>query len=715
MNSETVRKMDSLGVDYFRINLSHTPINEFEKIIKKIQGWTNKPVCPDTEGAQLRTGFLGNNVIECKENEIIELVDLNENISKSQIPLSLQNISNYLRLNDILKIDFNSVIVQIIKIKNNYLKARVISGGIIKSNKGISVDRNIKFPHFSEKDIEAFKIAKNMNLNTFFLSFCSYPSDARELREFFNYDIKIISKIENKSGLNNLKEICTESDAILIDRGDLSRDVPLEKIAYVQKYIINTANSADTPVYIATNLMESMIESSKPTRAEVSDIVNLIDQGADGLVLAAESAIGKYPIDCIRIMLEIINEAKKPNDIKLTESVFALPTYNMISPHGGNLVQQYLNQDMKDTTKGFPLLDIDQKQQSDVLQICTGVYSPINKFMGIEELNLVLEKNKLINGAVWTLPILLQINELQSRQFSSGDQGLMKTNNSDKPFALLIIEKIEKLKSINNIAKTWFGTDNLSHPGVFQFSNGGEYIISGKPYLFPDFSTLEPFSYTPKQTRDIFYEKGWHEIIGFHTRNICHKGHEYIQNAALKTNNADALFISPVTGFKKENDFTAKIILKCYHQLIKMGIYKPFGAFLCSFNTFSRYSGPREAVFTAICRKNFGCSSFIVGRDHTGVGNFYAPEQSMNYFDELDVGMKIIKFDPVSYSTSTREFSNDFIPQGEFNHIKEISGSIVRDHLINKKDIPEYLLRSEISTILKEEFNQMPDDVLVKE
>ena len=152
------------------------------------------------------------------------------------------------------------------------------------------------------------------------------------------------------------------------------------------------------------------------------------------------------------------------------------------------------------------------------------------------------------------------------------------------------------------------------------------------------------YEFSPENTREIFYQNGWQNIIGFHTRNIPHKGHEYIQKLALEMSSSDAILISPVTGLKKEGDFTAEIIIKCYEILIRQGCYSPSGVLLSSFNTFSRYSGPREAVFTAICRKNFGCSHFIVGRDHTGVGNYYKSNASQNIFESLDFGINILSY-----------------------------------------------------------------------
>lgn len=228
-----------------------------------------------------------------------------------------------------------------LEFKDYGIIARIIKGGKIGSNKGIGVDRIINLPRFTDKDLSAFKISKELSLDTFFLSFCSSGEDVCALRKLFDYSISVISKIESNRALNNLSSICKESDGILIDRGDLSRDVSLTKIAFAQSYILDTAKSLDVPAYVATNLVESMVENPEPTRAEINDIVHTLVSGADGLVLAAESAIGKYPIECVRVVSNLIKEVdNQPTKIEL-EYLLNPSLDNIIPAHGGHLVQQF--------------------------------------------------------------------------------------------------------------------------------------------------------------------------------------------------------------------------------------------------------------------------------------------------------------------------------------------------------------------------------------
>jgi len=703
LTKRVVKKMDILGVDIFRINLSHVDINEFENTIELVKDWTNKPVCPDSEGAQLRTGNINGNNIHLVTGSTISFIGSSGKEGKAVIPLNVQSPGELLSVGDLLRIDFNSVIVQISEVEGINILARVIKGGEVGSNKGISVDRPIIMPRFTDKDLSAFNISKKLGLDTFFLSFCSSGEDVRALRELFDYPIKVISKIESNRALNNLSSICKESDGILIDRGDLSRDVPLTKIAFAQSYILDTAKRLDVPSFVATNLVESMVEKSEPNRAEINDIVQTLENGADGLVLAAESAIGKYPTECVRVISSLIKEVDtKPDQVDL-EYLLNPPSDNIIPPHGGQFVQQIMPYEEGLEIDALPIITVNQRVESDVIQITNGTYSPLNRFMNQDELDSVLDKNELLDGTVWPMPILFQLNEQQKKDSTNNGQLALKSERTGQVFAIIEVQKIEKLKDINKTAMNWFGTDNSKHPGVMQFFNSGRFILSGKPFLLGSQKQVSSPHYelTPIQTRELFNLYGWSNIIGYHTRNVPHKGHEYIQRKALEKTHADGIFISPVTGIKKQGDFTAAAIIRCFEKLVSEGFYNPFETLIGSFNTYSRYSGPREAVFTAICRKNYGCNYFIVGRDHTGVGNYYSNDSSQKIFDKINIGMNILKFDKASYCSKRKIITDDFNDFKYKNTNIEISGSGLRDMIINSKKIPDYYFRPSLLNELR--------------
>jgi len=346
--------------------------------------------------------------------------------------------------------------------------------------------------------------------------------------------------------------------------------------------------------------------------------------------------------------------------------------------------------------------------------MANGTYSPVNRFMNSEEVNLVLNENCLLNKVAWTLPILLQVDKELATQMPKNGEIALRSQRTGKIFAVLNIECIQQINNVkNDWIQKWFETNSTDHPGVYQFINSGDYIISGKPFLIINNSNSVKVAYdmTPHQTRKIFYRKGWYNIIGFHTRNVPHRAHEYIQKKALEQINADAIFISPVTGIKKKGDFNTDIIIRCYEELIRKKVYGDYDVLLGAFNTYSRYSGPREAVFSAICRKNFGCNYFIVGRDHTGVGNYYKSNASQNIFESLDLGIKILSFDNVCFFEEKAEilFSPD--NNGTSEKIKSISGTEIREFLLKGVAIPEYLARNEVIDILQEYYKKGVNDV----
>jgi len=534
----------------------------------------------------------------------------------------------------------------------------------------------------------------------FFLSFCSHSDDVISLRDKFDYPIQIISKVESKKGLINLDGICEYSDVILIDRGDLSRDVPLEKIPFAQQHILEKGKSFNTPVYVATNLMENMILNSKPTRAEVNDIRSTLNGGASGLVLAAETAIGKYPVECVRILSKIIEETQNYKDDNNIEKLFSLTSGRIIDPHGGELIQQFSNDPIDDAIQSIV---VHEQIFMDAYQIANGTFSPINGFMNLEEIHSVLNENIIGNDITWTLPILFQADETLVQSIPAKGKVYLQKEGDQQPFAVLDIQAVEKFKNKESLSDVWFGTQNLDHPGVAKFLASGDYLISGRPYLLRDYDHdgKNKYELTPPQSRYIFDHNGWHNIVGFHTRNVPHIGHEFIQMKALMGTNADALFISPVTGLKKSGDFLANPIIDCYNSLIKEGVFKPFGALIGSFNTHSRYSGPREAVFTALCRQNYGCNYFIVGRDHTGVGNYYEPDAALKFFDQLNLDIKILSFNSVSYNKE-KGMINVSSQDSADQKIEKISGSIIRDKIMSDGEIPDYLMRPSIVKILKD-------------
>jgi ATP sulfurylase len=212
------------------------------------------------------------------------------------------------------------------------------------------------------------------------------------------------------------------------------------------------------------------------------------------------------------------------------------------------------------------------------------------------------------------------------------------------------------------------------------------------------------YELTPSQVRLIFKNKGWSRVIGFHTRNVIHNAHEYIQLEACKRAHCDGIFVHPVIGFKKKGDFSANVIVKCYQKMIEE-FYPKEKVLFATFQNYSRYCGPREAVFTALCRKNFGCSHFIVGRDHTGVGSFYEPDSVHNLFDKLgDIGITPVYFNKVYYCQKCENYVESC--NHSYSAKNHISGTQVRKILKDGKLPPKWFIRKEIAQTVLNELKQ---------
>ena len=311
LNEEVITKLSDLGVYLFRINLSHTKIEDLEVIIKNIQKWSNIPICLDSEGAQIRNQEMISEFVEFKKDTKVKIhhsavVGDSENIS-----FAPNNVTKQFKDGDLIRVDFNAVSLKVTKDYDDYLMANVESPGYVRSNKATDIDSDVILNPITEKDEEAFKIGLKNGINNFSLSFTNTAEDVKKIRNIIGYDVNLISKIESIKGVLNLGEILPLVDQILIDRGDLSREVSIEKIPFIQRRIISFAKSKKVPVYVATNLLETMIISNSPTRAEVNDIASTLLMGADGLVLAAETAIGKHPIGSVNMAKSVIDQFYK--------------------------------------------------------------------------------------------------------------------------------------------------------------------------------------------------------------------------------------------------------------------------------------------------------------------------------------------------------------------------------------------------------------------
>jgi len=311
-----LHKLKKENVDIFRINLSHTPKNQIRSKIIYLKKNKIKNICIDTEGAQIRT-------TECKKkyflkkNKIIKISNLKKFSNNLEISLYPKFNINSVKKRSIILIGFNNLELKVISVdkKNNFLLCRVTRSGFLESKKGVHIKSKIKLDALTKKDIYALKLAKILKLRYFAISFVNSKDDLKLVKSLVGKNSFIISKIETLNALKNLKQISELSNALLIDRGDLSRYIPIEQIPLAQEQIINFLKKFNKPTYVATNLLETMIQQSVPTRAESHDVYSTLKQGSKGLVLAAETAIGKDPIACIQFLKKCIKEFRKNRKI----------------------------------------------------------------------------------------------------------------------------------------------------------------------------------------------------------------------------------------------------------------------------------------------------------------------------------------------------------------------------------------------------------------
>jgi len=697
LDRRTIQRLEQSGATLFRINLSHTKLADLPRIIETIRSVTHIPICLDSEGAQIRTGEFIDGSINLRDNTVVRVHYRRVPADDKNFNLYPVDIARQLQPGDFVSIDFNSALVQVIAQENDCVLMRVLQGGLVGQNKAVTVERDIPMPPLTEKDVAALTLGREMGLSHFALSFASRGEDVQYLRSMVGENAFIISKIESRSGLKNLEKIAANSDALLIDRGDLSRQVPIELLPQTQKSIIQRARAVACRVYVATNLLESMVSTPTPTRAEVNDIYNTLTDGADGLVLAAETAIGKYPIQCASMVSKIIHGFRY-NEVEAGQFYPPDAVSLLIEPHGGRLVHREATPADLNDIERLPRLPISERELMDCEQFGYGTYSPLTGFMARETLESVLDTYRLPSGEVWTLPILLQVNSAETMQFTPGDRVAL-TDDQGTVHALLDISDLYRY-DLESLAARMYGTTNRGHPGVARLMERDNCFLGGAVTLVqPLASPIRHYLLTPAQTRFIFTRLGWSQVVGFHSRNPAHRGHEFIQLQALEQTGADGVYINPVTGPKKQGDFLAEPIMLSYQTLLEFGCYPKGKVVLGSFFTYSRYAGPREAVFTALCRKNMGCSHFIIGRDHTGVGNFYARDANRALFDSLgDISVKPVFFETVGYNSETDKYEID---RGQ--PLGMISGSQVRDTLRAEKHLPDWFMRDLVQEVLLDE------------
>jgi sulfate adenylyltransferase len=366
---------------------------------------------------------------------------------------------------------------------------------------------------------------------------------------------------------------------------------------------------------------------------------------------------------------------------------------SLILPHGGKLINKYIEKNYDDL-KSF---EVSTDIRNDAENIATGVFSPLEGFMIQEDFLNVLKEGRLSNSIPWTIPIVLDTEKEIAKQMKELKDVVLCSGG--EKFGIMHVENIYGYNK-ENVANAVYGTTDVNHPGVNRLSKMKEFLVGGGVEIFhlKENDEIQKFRMQPSETRSEIVRRGWKTVVGFQTRNVPHVAHEMLQKAAL--NLYDGLFVNPLIGKKKIGDFTDSLIINAYESLI-MNYFPKNSVLFSTTHTIMRYAGPREAIHHAIMRKNFGCTHFIVGRDHAGIGNYYPPFAAQEIFNEYpDLDIIPVIFPSFYFCKKCISYATEKTCPHGVESKEELSGTMIRK-MVNSGKIPEkHLMRPEISELI---------------
>ncbi|MBA2285364.1 MAG: sulfate adenylyltransferase [Ktedonobacteraceae bacterium] len=384
-------------------------------------------------------------------------------------------------------------------------------------------------------------------------------------------------------------------------------------------------------------------------------------------------------------------------------------TDTLIAPHGGELIINRANEaeraELQERARTLPKLTVGSRQLADLEMLAIGAYSPLRGFMRRADYLGVVNGMHLANGLPWSIPITLSTNQEQATILEEGAQVALVNAQGELQAVMTLEEKYDYDKQLE--ASQVYRTTEEAHPGVKHVYQQGDVLLGGPVRVV----ALQPQAfaqqrYTPAQSRQLFAERGWKRVVGFQTRNPVHRAHEYIQKCALET--VDGLFLHPLVGDTKGDDIPAAVRMRCYEVLLE-NYYPADRVILGVLPAAMRYAGPREAIFHALMRKNYGCSHFIVGRDHAGVGNYYGTYDAQHIFAEFDaakLGITPMFFDHTFFCRVCDAMaSSKTCPHAADQHVT-LSGTKVRQMLQAGEIPPREFSRPEVARVLIEAMRQ---------
>ncbi|MDH4070122.1 MAG: sulfate adenylyltransferase [Ignavibacteria bacterium] len=378
----------------------------------------------------------------------------------------------------------------------------------------------------------------------------------------------------------------------------------------------------------------------------------------------------------------------------------------IIQPHGGTLVNRILKgsdrSSFLEKHKAARTIAVNDRTVSDIYMIAIGGFSPLNGFVTKKEYDAIVTSMHLTNGLVFSIPITLSVDKATFTETKQGETCALKDESGTVHAYVTVEDKFER--DVRHEAKHVYRTEEEAHPGVQKVYEGGPYCIGGPIHYVNESPELEfpENNLTPAETRAEFERRGWNTVVAFQTRNPIHRAHEFLTKCALEI--VDGLLIHPLVGETKSDDIPSDVRMACYKVLIDK-YYVKDRVVLSVLPAAMRYAGPREAVFHAIMRKNYGCTHFIVGRDHAGVGNYYGTFDAQKIFDEIDLhafGIEPLKFEHSFWCKVTGAMATEKTSPSTKEQRVFLSGTKVREMLQNKQIPPVEFSRPEVAEILIE-------------
>ena len=501
------------------------------------------------------------------------------------------------------------------------------------------------------------------------------------------------------------------------------RDINIRRIAYVAKLVSRSGGVAITAAIspyrevrdesrgIIGNFVEVFARCpldvlvqrdtkglyAKALRGEIPQFTGVSDPYEEPL--AAEVVVDTD--------VETIEESTRKILNRLEGLGYLAPSDGQIAPHGGTLVDRRATPAERSTLRDrlllLPRLQVGSRALADLDLIAVGAFSPLEGFLTQRDYDSVVERMRLANGLPWSIPITLSATEAEIESFRDARE-IALTDASGDVRAVLNLQEIFQ-RDLAREAELVYRTTDTAHPGVAAINKEGSWVLGG-PVTVLERNVLgevfRPYALDPADTRRAFAEREWKNVVGFQTRNPVHRAHEYLQKATLEI--VDGLLLHPLVGDTKDDDIPANVRMKCYEVLLD-GYYPKDRVVLSVLPAAMRYAGPREAIFHALVRKNYGCTHFIVGRDHAGVGNYYGTYDAHHIFRNFapgELGIQPLFFDHAFFCKACNQMaSTKTCPHSSESHVV-LSGTKVRQMLSAGEYPPSEFSRPEVAAVLVE-------------